>query len=108
MKVQFDPVGEVQSRVVVGTLLAHGDELRSLGVVHLALFGSVARRSAGPDSDVDVLIDVSPERPFSLFALGEVRSRLVELLGRDVDLVIRDDLRPELRDDIAADLIPVF
>jgi predicted nucleotidyltransferase len=108
MKVRVDPVGAVQSRVVVGTLLAHGDELRSLGVVHLALFGSVARRSARPDSDVDVLIDVSPERPFSLFALGEVRSRLVELLGRDIDLVIRDDLRPELRDEIAADLIPVF
>ena len=108
MNDRLTPAGELPLPRIVGTLLAHGDELRRLGVVHLALFGSMAHRSTRPDSDVDILIDVSPERPFSLFALGEVRSRLVDLLGRDVDLVVRDDLRPELRDDIAADLIPVF
>jgi predicted nucleotidyltransferase len=34
--------------------------------------------------------------------------RLSELLGRQVDLLVREDLRPDLRQRIEADLVPVF
>lgn len=57
-------------------LRAHAPELRGLGVAHLSLFGSMARGEAGAGSDVDVLIDVSPDRTFSLWHLGEARVRL--------------------------------
>lgn len=90
------------------TLRAHAPELRSLGVAHLSLFGSMARGEAGAGSDVDVVIDVSPERMFSLWALGETRVRLTEILGREVDVLIAQDLGPELGRRIAADLVPVF
>jgi uncharacterized protein len=93
---------------VLRILRRHEAELRALGVVHLSLFGSIARGEAGPESDVDVLIDIPPGRKFSLFDLGELRVTLCELLGRDADAVIRDDLRPEFRGRIARDLVAVF
>jgi predicted nucleotidyltransferase len=89
-------------------LRAHAAELRGLGVAQLALFGSLARGEAGAGSDIDVLIDVVPGRPFSLWALGEARVRLSEILGREVDLLIAQDLGPELRRRIAPDLVRVF
>jgi predicted nucleotidyltransferase len=89
-------------------LRAHAPELRDLGIVRLALFGSLARGEASAASDVDVLIEVAPDRPFSLWALGEARVRLGEILGRDVDVLIAEDLGPELRQRIAPDLVAVF
>jgi predicted nucleotidyltransferase len=59
------------------------------------LFGSVARGEAGPDSDVDLLIDAG-EKVSSWFPGGLVLD-LEELLGRRVDVVEEVALRPELR-----------
>lgn len=89
-------------------LCAHASALRGMGVEHLALFGSLARDEAGADSDVDILIDIAPDRPFSLWALGEIRVRLSEIIGREVDLLLAPDLGPGLRRRITPDLAPVF
>ena len=40
----------------VGRLFADEDEIRALGVIRLALFGSVLRGETHADSDVDVLV----------------------------------------------------
>jgi predicted nucleotidyltransferase len=37
--------------------------LRAQGVAHAALFGSVARREARPDSDIDIMVEIAPEIP---------------------------------------------
>jgi uncharacterized protein len=89
-------------------LRAAAPELRTHGIAALSLFGSTARGEAKAGSDVDILIDLQPGQRFSLFDLGEVRVRLSELLGRQVDLLVREDLRPDLRQRIEADLVPVF
>jgi len=69
------------------------------GVESLALFGSVARDQAGPDSDVDVLVEFG--RPIKLFDLVAVQQHLERCLGvRRVDLVPRDSVYPAFRDDI--------
>lgn len=86
----------------------HADRLRVLGVARLWLFGSFARGDAGRGSDIDVLIAVPPGRKFSLFDLGEVRVELCELLGREVDVVVEDDLVPAFRNDIGPDLVEVL
>jgi predicted nucleotidyltransferase len=75
-----------------------------MGAERLALFGSLTRNEAGADSDSDVLIGIVPDRPFSLWAVGEVRVRLSEIVGRPVDLPIESDLARELRRRIAPDL----
>ena len=69
--------------------------MRRFGVTELALFGSTARGTARPDSDVDVL--VSFDGPATSQRYFGVQFYLEDLLGRPVDLVTAKALRPELR-----------
>jgi predicted nucleotidyltransferase len=93
---------------VLRIIRAHEAELRALGVSRLWIFGSLARGDAGRKSDVDVLISVPPAQKFSLLDLAEVRAELCELLGRDTDVVIREDVLPRLWETIRDDLVEVF
>jgi predicted nucleotidyltransferase len=63
------------------------DALRAKGVSALYVFGSVARGEAGPESDVDVLIDIEPGRRFHIIDLANVYNRLTAALGTDIDIV---------------------
>jgi predicted nucleotidyltransferase len=65
------------------------------GAYNVRVFGSVARGEAGPDSDVDLLIDAG-EKVSSWFPAGLILD-LEDLLGRRVDVVEEVALRPELR-----------
>jgi predicted nucleotidyltransferase len=76
-------------------------ELTRLGVRSLALFGSAARDEATPTSDIDLLVDFA--RPVGLFGFLRVKQHLEHLLGREVDLVTRDALKPQLREAILRD-----
>jgi len=78
-------------------------ELGELGVRSLDLFGSVARDEASADSDVDLLVEF--DRPIGLFHFFRVQRRLEELLGARVDLVMRDAVKPQLRERIFAEAI---
>ena len=51
----------------IETLRAHEIDLRSRAVRHVAVFGSVARGSQHGESDLDVLVELDPERPMGLF-----------------------------------------
>ena len=54
-----------------------------------ALFGSVLREDFGPDSDLDVMVTFSPEASWGLLDHLRMELELVELLGREVDLLTR-------------------
>ena len=77
----------------------------SYGVAWIALFGSTARDTARPDSDIDILIafdgPATSERYFG------VQFFLEDLLGRPVDLVTDKALRPELRPFIEREAVHV-
>ena len=75
------------------------------GVVRLALFGSTARDTAGPDSDVDVL--VAFDGPATSQRYFGVQFYLEDLLGRSVDLVTEKALRERLRPYVERDAIAV-
>ena len=75
------------------------------GILDLALFGSVARNEAGPDSDVDLLVTLGPDGDlFDLVNLGFV---LEEMLGVKVDLATPKAVKPLARPSIARDLIHI-
>jgi len=74
---------------------AYRDELASTGVRRLGVYGSVARGEARSDSDVDVLVEF--DKTPDLFELAALRDRLVEILGRPVDLTTPQGLKPRLR-----------
>lgn len=90
-------------------LKAHEREIRSRGVLSLALVGSTARDEAGADSDVDVLVAVDRGRHFSLVEFVDLQQYLSLLLGRAVDLMERDALdRPRLREAVLRDAVEVI
>lgn len=84
----------------IKTLKAHADEIRAMGVTRLALFGSNLRGDNHADSDIDLLVDLDADRHLSLIDFAALRLRLCDLLGGEVDLVQRDQLKPFLRDAI--------
>ena len=71
-------------------------------VAELAVFGSVARGEARPDSDVDILVQWKPGAPIGFLAMARMADELGALLGRRVDLVPRDGLRPRIREAVLA------
>jgi predicted nucleotidyltransferase len=87
-------------------LAQHKPELaRRFGVTDLALFGSVVRDAARPDSDVDVL--VSFDGPATSARYFGVQFYLEDLLGCPVDLVTDKALRPQLRPYIEKEAVHV-
>jgi hypothetical protein len=68
-------------------------DIRALGVIRLALFGSVLRGQAHPGSDVDLIVEFAPgaKTYARFFALSEL---LEERLGRPVELVTTEALSP--------------
>jgi uncharacterized protein len=85
----------VTSKQVQERLANMRTELASLGVRSLDLFGSVARGDSGPDSDVDLLVEFA--EPIGLFHFFRVQKRLEQVLGRRVDLVMRNAVKRQLR-----------
>lgn len=81
------------------------DLARRYGAHNLRIFGSTARGEAGPDSDVDLLIDLEPGR--TLLDLIGLRREAAELLGVDVDVATLDMLREPVRLEAERDAIPV-
>ena len=75
------------------------------GARNVRLFGSVARNEAGPNSDVDFLVDLEPGR--SLLDLGGLLMDLQHLLGRQVDVITEAGLRPRLRPQVLKEARPL-
>ena len=93
---------------VVRALRARRGELERLGVRHAAVFGSVARGDARPDSDIDIVVDVDPEKVPGLFAQGGIQQALEGWLDHPVDLARRDRLRPGVDAAVAAEGVDAF
>ena len=82
--------------------------LRERGIDALYLFGSTARDEAGEMSDLDLLFEYDPSKPFSLFDQAGAMLELSEGLGAKVDLVSRNGLRPRVRARVEGDMVRVF
>jgi len=81
------------------------DLVRKFGITRIALFGSVSRNAARPDSDLDILVDFDgPATSARYFGL---QFYLEDLLGSPVDLVTKKALRAELRNFVEREAIDV-
>lgn len=67
---------------------------RAHGTRRMSLFGSFACGDAGPESDVDVLVEF--EKPTGLLALVRLEREFSEWLGRPVDLLIEEAISHHL------------
>lgn len=92
----------------IDMLRRHRDDLRAHGIIHAALFGSVARGEAGPESDIDILIELDPDLKLDIFAYAGLKRYVAELFEGRVDVVNKEALKPYLRQPVSADAVYAF
>ena len=73
------------------------------GAYNIRVFGSVVRGEAGPDSDIDLLIDRGPTTS-SWFPAG-LMLELEEELGRRIEVVTEQGLNPHLRERVLREAV---
>ena len=93
---------------VLQQLREHEPELRSLGVLRLSLFGSMARDQARADSDVDLLAAFDETRHLSLLDLLSIERRIAGWVGRRVDLMEEGQLKQRVAAAVEAELVRAF
>ena len=75
------------------------------GASNVRVFGSVARGEEGPESDLDLLVEMKPGS--SLLDLISLWQDLEDLLGHKVDVITEGGISPYLRDHIYAEAVPL-
>ncbi len=95
----------MQRERVLRLMRENRDKIKSFGVESLAIFGSVARGEASPESDVDILVTFYGPATFDQYM--ELKFFLEELLGRPVDLITRKALKPQMQTQVEREAIYV-
>jgi predicted nucleotidyltransferase len=95
----------MQRDEILNLLREHKPDLAQFGVASLAVFGSVARDEAGPQSDVDVLVEFADGATFDRY-MG-LKIFLEDLLDVPVDLATPGSLKPRIRSTIEREAINV-
>jgi len=80
------------------------DAIRGFGVRELGVFGSFARGDQTEKSDVDVLVDLEKH---TFHAYMDLLFFLEDLFGRKVDLVMKDTIKPIIRNRVLAETVYV-
>lgn len=94
-----DPPGDGEGETVLSRVLGRQRDAivaaaERHGMSNVRVFGSVARGEDGPESDIDLLVDLDPG--VGLLSLGRMEVELTELLGRPVDIVPARMLKPHV------------
>jgi predicted nucleotidyltransferase len=87
----------------------HRDAVRRIvaasRVANARVFGSVATGEDFEDSDLDILVDPTPDT--TLLDLGALRAELSELLGVPVDVLTPNALPQSIRGSVLARAVPI-
>jgi uncharacterized protein len=92
---------------VLAELRRHRQEIEQrFAIKHLSVFGSAARDELRDDSDIDVLVEFKGKATFDGYM--DLKFYLETLLGRNVDLVTQDAVKPRMRPMIEQEAIQVM
>jgi len=72
--------------------------LKKYNVIRAGIFGSYAKYSSSPKSDIDFLVEVP--RGTGLFKFASLKIALEEALDREVDLVSYNSIKPQIKAEI--------
>ncbi len=92
----------------IATLRRYENALRKRGVVHAAVFGSVARGDNRPDSDLDILVEFEPGAEGAIYDYVRFKEYVAGLFEERVDVIDRAALKPHLRAPAACDVMYAF
>ena len=93
---------------IIARLRDNEAALRARGVTHAALFGSRARGDARPDSDTDIMIEIDPDAPVTIYDYVAIKDYIASLFDGPVDVVDREGLKPYVRPAATTDAIYAF
>jgi predicted nucleotidyltransferase/DNA-binding XRE family transcriptional regulator len=118
LQIKTQPLGnrDAQASSMRGQLGPHAAKLRrrrralldaaqKRGVSKLRVFGSLARGEAGPESDIDLLVDLKPGR--TLVDLAGFRREAAEILDINVDVATADMLKKRIRHEVLTEALPL-
>jgi predicted nucleotidyltransferase len=98
----------MQRERILATLRDHSGELKSSGIAHLRLFGSVARGEENPASDIDLLADFDGTKRLTLVTVASLEHRLGALLGNRVELSASDWMAEPVRERVLREAVFAF
>jgi len=99
---------KLDKSVILDILRSHKYEIKKYyNVTILGLFGSFSKNQEHKDSDIDILYEIEKDKTMSAFKLLKLISYLEDLLGKKVDLVRDDVIKPKLKNIIHRELINV-
>jgi predicted nucleotidyltransferase len=98
----------MDKRFVIEKLRHHELELKAAGILHIRVFGSVARDEASSISDVDLLADFDKSKRITLVKVGSLQSRLSNMLGARVDLSSTDWMREPVKSKALREAVIAF
>jgi predicted nucleotidyltransferase len=76
-------------------------------IKELGIFGSVARGDDTPKSDVDILVEFNKNHNMGLFKYAHLEQDLSDMLGKNVDLVMKSGLKRAIKKYVLKDVIYV-
>ena len=92
-------------------LAANTNELRALlekyGASNPLLFGSVARGDANAKSDIDILVEMSPEDGNLLMRASGLLEETRELLGKNIDIFPTQLLKSKINQQAINEAVPL-
>jgi predicted nucleotidyltransferase len=86
------------------TLSSEKERMKKIGISQIGIFGSYVKGSQNPDSDIDILIEITSDSALTFFSLLKLESELSEMLNTKVDLVLKNDLKPFIAKQILSEV----
>jgi len=100
------PRPTTQLQDILQKLRAYFPEIKDqYQIKEIGIFGSYVRGEEKETSDIDILVAFSSDIEFGLLTFCQLENKLSEKLGRTVDLVTKDGLKPRLGEDILKEVV---
>ena len=80
--------------------------LKEAGVTRSSLFGSYVRGEEKGDSDIDFLVELPSDK--SLFDVIDLKQKLEDTLGKSVDILEYDVIKPPLQNYIFSEQVQIL